>query len=276
MADGRICPPLLQAGEGANESLRELSDKLPLAGLKVVVTRPLAQVAELAQRIAEQGGEPIIFPLLEIGPASDTRSLQQLARDPAAYHLFIFISPNAVAYGMAALGTLPETSRIAAVGQASAQALRDLGIAHVIAPTDRYDSEALLALPELQDVSGRRVAILRGDNGRELLGDTLKARGALVDYVTCYERRKPQLDGAALLATAPDAIMVTSSEALTHLWQMYAEPERDRLAAIPLFVQHVRIAELARQQGWRHVTVTPSGDDGMLAALIAWAHTERN
>ncbi len=247
-----------------------------LVGLKVVVTRPLAQAAGLAQRIAEQGGEPIAFPLLEIGPASDMRSLQQLAKDPSAYHLLIFISPNAVKYGMAALGTLTDEPRVAAVGQSSAQALRDSGITHVIAPTDRYDSEALLALPELQDVSGRRVAILRGDNGRELLGDTLKARGALVDYVTCYERRKPPLDGAALLAAAPDAITVTSSEALAHLWQMVDEPARGRLATIPLFVQHVRIAELARQQGWRHVTVTPSGDDGMLAALIAWAHTERN
>jgi uroporphyrinogen-III synthase len=132
-----------------------------------------------------------------------------------------------------------------------------------------------LALPELQDVAGHRVAILRGDNGRELLGDTLKVRGAQVDYITCYQRSKPQLEASDLLAAGPDAITVTSSEALGHLWQMVEESDRDRLAIIPLFVPHARIAELARQQGWRHVAVTSSGDDGMLAALIAWAHTER-
>lgn len=247
-----------------------------LAGLNVVVTRPLEQAAGLAKRIEDQGGKPIVFPLLDISPAGDARALQQLAQDPAVYHLLVFISPNAVKYGMAALGAVPGTLRIAAVGQSSAHALRDLGIAHVIAPTERFDSEALLALPELQNVSGWRVAILRGDGGRELLGDTLKERGAQVDYITCYQRSKPSLDGKALLAAEPDAITVTSSEALGHLWQMFAEPARVRLAAIPLFAPHARIAELARQQGWQHVVVTPSGDDGMLAALIAWAHTKRN
>ncbi len=247
-----------------------------LAGLNVVVTRPLEQAAGLAQRIEEQGGKPIVFPLLEISPASDARALQQLAQNPAVYHLLVFISPNAVKFGMAALGTVPDALSIAAVGQSSAQALRDLGLAHVIAPTERFDSEALLELPELQNVSGQRVAILRGDSGRELLGDTLKARGAQVDYITCYQRSKPHQDGDALLATNPDAITVTSSEALGHLWQMLGESAKAGLAIIPLFVPHARIAELARQQGWQHVSVTQSGDDGMLAALIAWAHTKRN
>jgi len=247
-----------------------------LAGLNIVVTRPLEQAAGLARRIEEQGGKPIVFPLLEIAPASDASALQQLAQCPAVYDLLIFISPNAVKYGMAALGSLPGALRIAAVGQSSAQALRDLGIVQVIAPTERFDSEALLELPELQHVSGWRVAILRGDSGRELLGDTLKARGAQIDYIACYQRSKPDLDGAALLAASPGAITVSSSEALGYLWQMLDEPGRTRLAAIPLFVPHARIAELARQQGWQQVAVTQSGDDGMLAALIAWAHTKRN
>jgi uroporphyrinogen-III synthase len=154
--------------------------------------------------------------------------------------------------------------------------LRDLGINQVIAPTERFDSEALLALPELQNVSGWRVAILRGDSGRELLGDTLNARGAQVEYITCYQRSKPNLEGGALLAAEPDAITVTSSEALGYLWQMLEQPVRTRLAAIPLFVPHARILTLARQQGWREVIQTSSGDDEMLAALIAWAHTKRN
>jgi uroporphyrinogen-III synthase len=124
-------------------------------------------------------------------------------------------------------------------------------------------------------VSGWRVAILRGDGGRELLGDTLKARGATVEYITCYRRSKPRFDAASLLAAAPDAITVTSSEALGHLWEMLEQPARTRLAATPLFVPHARIAELARQQGWHHVVVAESGDDGMMAALVAWANSQR-
>jgi uroporphyrinogen-III synthase len=279
MANGQARFPhpksLPQAGERANDSLREPKANLALAGLNIVVTRPREQAVELAQHIARLGGKPVLFPLLEIAPASDARALHELAQHPETFDMLIFISPNAVKYGMAGLVDLPKTLRIAAVGQSSAQALRELGINRVIAPTERFDSEALLALPELQNVSGWRVAILRGDGGRELLGDTLKARGAQVDYITCYQRSKPHLDVGALIAAEPDAITVTSSEALAYLWQMLEEPGRTRLAAIPLFAPHARIAALARQQGWREVITTASGDDEMLAALIAWALTKR-
>jgi uroporphyrinogen-III synthase len=249
--------------------------ELPLAGLSIVVTRPREQAGDLAQRIERQGGRALLFPLLEITPATDQAALREQLSHLADFDLAIFISPNAVRYGMAAIGPLPKDMRIATVGQGSAHALRELGITGVIAPSGRFDSEALLALPELQNVSGWRVAILRGDGGRELLGDTLKARGATVEYISCYQRSKPRFDAASLLAAAPDAITVTSSEALGHLWDRLEQPARIRLAATPLFVPHARIAGLARQQGWQHVAVAESGDDGMMAALIAWAHTKR-
>ncbi len=279
MAEGRARPPLPnplpQAGEGANESLSELHVDQPLAGLSIVVTRPREQAADLAQRIERQGGRALLFPLLAIAPVSDQAALHEQLSRLAQFNLLIFISPNAVKYGMAALGALPRGVHIATVGQGSAHALRELGVTGIVAPTDCYDSEALLALPELQAVSGWRVAILRGDGGRELLGDTLKARGAAVEYITCYRRSKPPFDAESLLAAAPDAITVTSSEALGHLWTLLEGPARTRLAATPLFVPHERIASLARQQGWQHVVVTASGDDGMMAALVAWANSQR-
>ncbi|MEO8343253.1 MAG: uroporphyrinogen-III synthase, partial [Gallionella sp.] len=162
--------------------------------------------------------------------------------------------------------------KIATVGQGSAKALRESGIAQIIAPTERFDSEGLLALPQLQNVAGWRVMIFRGDGGRELLGDTLKARGAMVEYATCYQRSKPQQDAGVLLTAAPDAITVTSSEALRYLWQMLDNNARAALCNTPLFVPHARIAELALQQGWQQVQVTASGDEGMVFALIEWAH----
>lgn len=250
--------------------------ELPLAGLRIVVTRPRGQANELAQNITRLGGKPLLFPLLEIVPVSDTKVLTTLAQNLQCYDLLVFISPNAVKYGMATLIGIPPNVRIAAVGQSSAQALRELGVGNVIAPTERFDSEALLVLPELQNVSGWRVAILRGDAGREVLGETLKLRGAQVEYVTCYQRSKPETDATELLAGKADALTVTSSEALGHLWQMLGELDRARFAVIPLFVPHARIVDLARQQGWREVIQTASGDDGMLDALVAWAHTKRN
>ncbi len=246
-----------------------------LAGLNIVVTRPCAQAAQLAQHIEQAGGRVILFPLLEIRPAANPQHLRELVARLHEFNLAIFISPNAVRYGMEAIraaGALPAQPRIATVGQGSAKALRDLGVQEVIAPRDKFDSEALLALPELQNVGGWRVVIFRGDGGRELLGDTLKARGATVEYAECYRREKPQQDAGSLLTADPHAITVTSSEALGYLWDMLDDEAKQRLAAVPLFVPHERIAEAAKRQGWREVIATAGGDDGLLSGLIAWAN----
>lgn len=251
-----------------------MTDNLPLAGLKIVVTRPRDQAVQLARSIEQAGGVPLLFPLLDISAVQDTRELHEQISRLAQFELAIFISPNAVNYGIAAIrsvGVIPPKLKIATVGQGSAKALRESGIANVIAPAERFDSEGLLALPELQNVSGLRVMIFRGDGGRELLGDTLRARGATVEYATCYQRGKPQLDAAVLLAAVPDSIAVTSSEALGYLWQILNDDDRAALRNTALFVPHARIAGLAREQGWAQVHVTASGDDGMLSALIAWA-----
>ncbi len=250
----------------------------PLAGLKIVITRPRDQAAPLARRIEQAGGIPLLFPLLDIAPVQDQKALREQISRLAEFDLAIFISPNAVHYGMMAIraaGELPQKLKIATIGQGSAKALRELGIANVIAPTERFDSEGLLALPELQDGAGWRVLIFRGDGGRELLGDTLKARGATVEYAACYRRSKPQQDIAALLDASPDAITVTSSEALDHLWQMLDDMQRDSIYDIPLFVPHQRIADLAQRQGWKQVRLTEAGDDGLLSALTAWGSEDR-
>lgn len=247
----------------------------PLSGLNIVVTRPRDQAASLMQRIEQLGGNAVPFHLLEISRASDAAPLLRLKQHLASYDLLVFISPNAVNYGMAALDKLPDTLRVATVGLSSALALHDRGVSHIITPSERFDSEALLALPELQNVSGWHIAILRGDGGRELLGDTLKARGANVEYVCCYQRSKSEMDRATLLAARPDALTVTSSEALEHLWNMLSDPDRAGFAAIPLFVPHARIAAAAQLQGWQNVMLSPPGDDGLLSALVAWG-TQRN
>lgn len=250
---------------------------LPLAGKTIVVTRPRDQAGELAGAIAAQGGEALLFPLLEIGPPADPAPLA--ATVLADYAVAVFISPNAVAYSLPALlarqpwpaGLLP-----AAVGQGTVKALAALGIAGCIAPTERFDSEALLALPELQSqrVDGKRIAIFRGDGGRELLADTLRQRGAQVDCIACY-RRSPPASGAEPLMAAwraqrLDAITVSSSEGLRYLVDLLDESGRARLAVTPLFVPHARIAENARALGLANIILTAPADAGIVAGLCAY------
>lgn len=241
-----------------------------LASLSVLVTRPRDQAGSLAHAISQAGGVPLLFPLLDIAPVPDAEALRQQIIHLSQANLAIFISPNAVQYGMGAISAAGATLtgvKVATVGQGSAKALRELGVLDVIVPAVRFDSEGLLALPELQQVEGWHVMIFRGDGGRELLGDTLRARGATVEYVSCYRRSKPQQSVDELRALRPDVITVTSSEALSYLWQMLDEAARGELRDKPLFAPHPRIVELAQQQGWTQVRLTSAGDEGLLAGI---------
>jgi uroporphyrinogen-III synthase len=259
----------------------------PLSGLKIVVTRPREQADNLAQHIIQVGGQAILFPLLAIHPAANTAALNKQVARLEKFNLAIFISPNAVRYGMNAVLATGESSqilsklKIAAMGPGSVQALREYGVHEVIAPPNqfgqaKFDSETLLAQPELQAVAGWKVMIFRGDGGRELLGETLKMRGAEVEYATCYQRSKPSADISKLLVARPDAITVTSSEALNYFYELLDVQSKEIMFPTPLFVPHERIANAARKLGWQTVTLTQGGDEGLLSGLLAWANNSNS
>jgi len=250
------------------------SPTLPLAGLNIAVTRPREQAAALVHEICKMGGSCIQFPLLEISPLADDTKLRALVARLHEYQLAIFISPNAVRYGMLTIkqsGGLPPTLAVATVGMSSAKALNDYGVANVIAPHHNFDSESLLALPELQAVRHKRIVIFRGEKGRELLGDTLESRGAIVEYIACYHRGNPQHDIFALLAARPDILSISSSEALRNLHEMLNPASQDQILALPLFVSHARIAAAAQKLGWRNIITFSDSDSGLMSALISWA-----
>lgn len=251
-----------------------MADSLALAGLRIAVTRPREQTAQLAHTIEELGGTCIQFPLLEILPLTDTQVLRALVTRLHEFQLAIFISPNAVRYAMEAIrnaGGLPATLQVATVGTSSASALHDYGVQKVIVPQLRFDSESLLALPEMQNVRGKRVVIFRGDSGRELLGDTLTSRGAQLEYVSCYHRSNPQHDASSLLAANPDALSVSSTEALSNLWALLEPAGREQLLSNPIFVSHPRIAAAAHTQGWKNIITAAGGDVGLMSGLVTWA-----
>jgi uroporphyrinogen-III synthase len=243
-------------------------NKQPLAGLNIVVTRPREQADYLAQGIRALGGHAILFPLLTIEPQLDSAALRELIARISQFDLAIFISPNAVRFGLQAIGKLPLTLRLAAVGQGTARALAAASNQPIIAPHTQFDSEALLALPELNAVQNLKIVIFRGDGGRELLGDTLTARGALVEYANCYRRNKPAATLDILLTQTLDALTISSSEALRNLAEM---PKFEALRALPLFVPHPRIAAAAQQFGWQNIINTASGDDELLSSLVGWS-----
>ena len=138
------------------------------------------------------------------------------------FDLAIFVSPTAVAKAMPQIAAWPERVRVAAVGAGTRRALEKFGVTQIITPKSGADSEALLATRELGDVAGKRIAILRGDGGRALLGDTFVERGAKVEYVTCYRRLLPKPPVPAWKAGELSAVTVSSSQGLENLFAVLA------------------------------------------------------
>jgi uroporphyrinogen-III synthase len=246
----------------------------PLKGKNIVVTRPAHQSQAFARLIKNAGGRPILFPAIEIREIEDLEPFTRMVDRLDEYDLAIFISPNAVERAMSLISArrkFPRRLQVATVGGGSVKALERFGITGVVAPQGRADSEALLDLPAFAAMSGMRVVVFRGAGGRELLGETLRERGAVVEYAECYRRVKPELDAAPLLQAwsgkGVDAITVTSSEGLRNFSEMVGPSGREQMPGTPLFVPHPRIAEAAHGLAVRKVIVTGPGDEGMLTGL---------
>lgn len=248
----------------------------------VVITRPLAQAKPLAQRIADNGREAIVFPLLDILPLQDQTDLRSALQSLSKYAMAAFVSPNAIDAAFGLLDKWPAEVAIAVVGEGSKIALARHGVtsanATIFSPIDptRTDSQTLLEVLDLEALRGKRVLIIRGETGRELLSDALRAHGVEVERVAAYRRVAPVLDQDGhnqllrLLDCAADWV-ITSSEALHILLQMVRDVAGDigvvKMQQQHLIVPHIRIAETAQTLGFASITQTGSGDEQLIAAL---------
>ncbi|MCZ4305091.1 uroporphyrinogen-III synthase [Zoogloeaceae bacterium G21618-S1] len=252
------------------------SPSLPLAGKRIVVTRPQAQSGSLCEAIAAVGGEALCIPVMRIDAVPVSAEFSALIDTLDQFHLAFFVSPNAAEHGLAAVRARrdwPATLAVATVGKGSERALHALGFDPVIAPDAGFDSEAVLALPEFSAsaVAGKRIIIFRGNGGRDLLGDTLAQRGAAVSYAACYARRVPPEGATSLLAEADrmDALILTSSEGVSNLMTMLGA-QMSRLARIPVFAPHPRICARATAAGFARVVETAPGDVGVVDGLARY------
>lgn len=248
-----------------------MAEPLPLTGTTIVVTRPARQAGPLCRLIEAQGGKAIRFPALEITASGQPQpQVQRLAQ----FDIAIFISANAVEFAAPHLPSpLPPRPLLAAVGKRTAAVLQTLSGRPIVTPAEGADSEALLALPELQHVQGRKILIVRGAGGRELLAEALSARGASVEYAEVYRRLRPGGDLTALQNEGRiDLMTATSNESLQNLYDMATEPQRRWLLTLPLVVISQRGAELAQRLGFRHpaIVAPEASDAGLLQAMAGW------
>jgi uroporphyrinogen-III synthase len=253
---------------------------MKLNGLKVLVTRPRDQQQGFVDLLQRAGARADSYPVLEIAPidpdgepalAQQARQ-QWLALDKNQH--ILFVSTNAVRYGMAAIDQywpqLPKGIQWYAIGQSTADALQQWPI-DCQTETRAMNSEALLALPALQHVAGDKVLIVRGVGGREYLAEQLRARGARVSYAECYRRQLPQRPAGELAELlqrqAYQLVCVHSGESLSNLLALL-DKDISVLQQSSLLVPGQRVAELARQQGLKKIVVADNASSAaMLAAL---------
>jgi uroporphyrinogen-III synthase len=252
---------------------------MPAKADPVVITRPAQQAGKLAARLAQAGREVVLLPLLEIHALPDQAALAAALSKVASYDLVAFVSPNAIDAAFAHIPSWPQGIAIAVLGEGSRAALIahgvDPAVTVILSPNDptRSDSENLLESIDLAALRGKRVLIVRGENGRELMADGMRAAGAEVDTLAAYRRSTPVLTPALSqqlqdLLARPHEWVVTSSEAMRGLHGLaQGLAIVAKLQQQHFIVPHARIEQTARELGYTRLTLTGSGDEAVFAAL---------
>jgi uroporphyrinogen-III synthase len=252
-----------------------------LKGAHILVTRPSHQSENLCRIIQQQGGVAVRFPTLQIvgldNPAYDLSMATNPLTRLSNFQWLIFTSANAVNFALQANGgriARLKVAQIAAIGQATARELELSGLHVTIMPKTGFDSESLLAMPQMQEVNGQAILIVRGQGGREELANGLRNRGAKIEYWEVYKRIAPDVDSFEAVSLLEqgllDVIIITSGEALQNLLAMLGANYKKKLAIIPLVVNSHRISRLAAELGFTRIAVAESpSDPAILETAIA-------
>jgi uroporphyrinogen-III synthase len=251
-----------------------------VSGWRVLLTRPAQESAALTETLAQQGIYSSSMPLLVIEALAETAEQRAAIAQLPSYCAVIVVSKPAARFGLQLLARYqPQPVAEQAwftVGAATADILSAYGLS-VSYPAKGDDSEALLDLPRLQQVlaatASARVLIMRGDTGRELLGERLRGQGVQVDYLPLYRRLLPHYPPKALLERVRserlNGLVVSSGQGFVHLCEL-AGADWPVLARLPLFAPSPRVAEMARAAGAQSVVdCRGASAAALLAALQA-------
>ena len=250
----------------------------PLLGVGVLVTRPELQAMPLCRLLEEEGAHTLRLPAVEIKALGDRRALAAQLGSLENFDVIIFTSANAVRFGASFLDQKRDLT-LAALGPATARALNQAGYRVAIQPRDSIDTEGLLLHPRLEHVSGHRVLMIKGGDGRQLLQQELIKRGATVVCADVYERT-PAIPSAAALAavherfTAGDmhVITATSVEVGRNLLMMAGPELRSEFERVHWLVPSERVALGLREMGLLATLLRAASaeDQDLVAALIRW------
>ena len=242
-----------------------------------MITRPAHQATGLSQKLESEGATVFIFPTLEITAAELSTQSKKTIHQIDQFDMIIFISPNAVEHGLNHIQDniiLPKNILLATIGQGSAKTLsHKLGKQPDITPHNNFNSEGLLATDAMQEIANKRILIIRGNGGREYLKETLEQRGASVEYLTAYQRKKPTTSTTNLEQYLQNnqiaAIVITSIESLKNLVEMTPKTVISNLFNIPLLLINSRLTDAAKKIGFSNklLIAKEACDDEIVSSL---------
>ena len=249
---------------------------------RILVTRPRHQAESLCRLIRERGAIAVPFPVLEIEPIPQPQAPREVLSRLESFDWVFFISANAVNFALLANNgriAKPKAVQFAAIGKATAKALRKAGLDVDLLPENGFTSEALLATAQLQNLQGSSCLIVRGQGGRELLGDTLRFRGASVSCLEVYRRLKPVADPGEVQRQLSEGLVqasiVTSGEALQNLLEMLGDEAASLLRSIPLVVISGRMEALAAAKGFKVIAVSEPADAAIIETVTELINGEQ-
>src|SRR3990167_752520 len=231
---------------------------LCLDGLRVLVSGSSAQGEKLAEHITKSGGQPILFPTINfVSLLNDSAHLEEI-KSLGEQEILIFLSPRAVDTSKPLWKTysphFPDKIKIAAIGRGTALTLKQAGLPAALCPQE-WNSEGLLAMPELHSIKGKKIGIIRGEGGRKLLAETLVKGGARVKQFVSYRRTLPASTHTTLLLKqlkqgTIDIVICLSNEGLKNLIEIIGPEGYSYLKKLPLLVISERIKAYAEKLGF--------------------------
>jgi len=244
----------------------------------VLVTRPELQAMPLCRLLEAQGASTLRLPAVEIKALGDRRALAMRLGALESFDVIIFTSANAVRFGASFLDQKRDLT-LAAIGPATARALNQAGYRVAIQPPDSFDTEGLLEHPKLEHVGGRRILMIKGGDGRQMLQQELVRRGATVVSADVYERA-PAIPGAAALTAVQErfaagemhVVTATSLEVGRNLLQLATPELRCEFERVHWVVPGERIASGLRELGLKAplLQARSAEDQDLVTALIRW------
>ena len=255
-----------------------------LKGQCILITRPAHQQDGLKSLLEAQGATVISFPGIEIAEPDTTDFHRSLINNIGHYHIAIFVSRNAVdgAFRYLEPDKLPLELQLGVIGDASYRALLQTinAVGGQLIRGHPHNSEGLLATSALQQVAGKNILVFRGQQGRNLLGDELRARGANVSYCEVYRRKIPEYEANSFTQMTsrqfPTLAVFTNNEGMENVVALSGANSRHELLRIPWLMIGERMRESAVNLGHNAVTLIAANvnDEGIQQTINQWAREQ--